>query len=324
MSILDYLVNFADTLPKLAPILVIIALGFVLTKIGFLNDKMADSLKKIVVNVTLPIGLFSSFIKIRFQLKFVLVFASVYITCLLLLNIGKLIAKIFRIKNPYFPFLLTGFEAGMIGYTLFTSVYGQDMYSTFGIVDIGQVSFVFTILVPMVLAMNSLKTESEEKQSPLMLSFKTAVKSPVVWSIFLGLALSIAGIWKFESNGFYIAADEVFGVISAPTSFLICLVIGNGIKLSFRGMQLELATSVLRVVLTMAFAFAIKFFLFRNIGMEPIYEKALFVMFILPAPYVIPAFMSNPSEEDKSFVANTLSIQTLFGLIGFIIITAIM
>ena len=140
---------------NLIPIISIILLGYVLTKFNFLNDSMAENLKKIVVNVTLPVGLFSSFIKIRFELKYLLVFISVYVTCLILLNLGKLIAKIFKIKNKYFPFMLTGFEAGMIGYTLFAVAYGNDMYSTFGIVDIGQVSFVFTILVPMILAMNT-------------------------------------------------------------------------------------------------------------------------------------------------------------------------
>ena len=324
MNIMSFLSNFTSMLPKLAPIFVVIILGFILTNTGFMNDKMADSLKKIVVNVTLPVGLFSSFIKIRFQIKFVLVFITIFAACLLLLYLGKLIAKLFKITNPYFPFLLTGFEAGMIGYTLFTSVCGKDMYSTFGIVDIGQVSFVFIILVPMVLAMNAVQSDENKKQSPLLLSFKTAVKSPVVWSIFLGLALSIAGIWRLENNGLYEAADEIFGVVSAPTSFLICLVIGNGIKLSFRGMKLEIITSVIRLVLTMAFAFIIRILLFDKIGMEPIYEKALFILFVLPAPYVIPAFMSNPTEEDKSYVANTLSIQTLLGLIGFVVITAVM
>jgi len=308
-------------LTNLIPIIAVIVAGYLLTKVGFLNDSMAENLKKLVVNVTLPVGLFSSFIKIRFELKYVVVFATIYVTCLLLLNLGKLLAKIFKVKNRYFPAMFTGFEAGMIGYTLFAVAYGRDMYSTFGIVDIGQVSFVFTILVPMILAMNA--NNEEKKENGLKMAAITAMKSPVVWAIFFGLALSIAGIWKLEDTAAYNVANSVFDVISTPTSFLICLVIGNGIKLSFKGMKTELLTNVARLALTLTFAVIIKFFVFDKIGMEAVYTKALFIMFILPAPFVIPAFMHNPSEEDKSYISNTLSIGTLFALVGFVIITTL-
>ena len=304
---------------KLIPILVVIILGYVLTKLKFLDDTMASNLKKLVVNVTLPVGLFSSFIKIRFELKYVLVFISVYITCFILMSIGKLIAKAFKIKNRYFPFMLTGFEAGMIGYALFTTAYGQNMYGTFGIVDIGQVSFVFTMVVPAILAMDG----AAHNERKALTSLKTAAKSPVVWAIVLGLTLSILGIWRFEDTTAYESVSSVFTLISAPTSFLICLVIGNGLKLSFKGMKAELLTNIIRFTLTLVFATVINILVFKQIGMEPIYTKALYTMFILPAPFVIPAFMDNPSEEDKSYVANTLSIGTLMSLIMFIIITTL-
>ena len=304
---------------KLIPIISVIILGYALTKLNFLNDSMATSLKKIVVNVTLPVGLFSSFIRIRFELKYIIVFVAVYIACLVLFNLGKLIAKLFKIKNRYFPFLLTGFEAGMIGYTLFAVAYGTNMYSTFGIIDIGQVSFVFTFLIPLILAMESSVTSENKFKT----SVKVAAQSPVVWSIVLGLTFSILGIWHFEETSIYQTISSVFNIISTPTSFLICLVIGNGIKLSFKGMKLELLTNVIRLVLTLIFATLIKIFVLDKIGMDAIYTKALYIMFILPAPFVIPAFMDNPSEEDKSYVANTLSIGTLISLVGFVIITTV-
>ena len=215
--------------------------------------------------------------------------------------------------------MLTGFEAGMIGYTLFAVAYGTNTYSIFGIFDIGQVSFVFTMVVPMILALNS----GEIKENKLLTSVKTAAKSPVVWAIVLGLTLSILGIWKYADTSAYITVSSVFTLIGTPTSFLICLVIGNGLKLSFKGMKLEIITSVIRVVLTMLFATLIKIFVLDVIGLDALYTKALYVMFILPAPFVIPAFMDNPSEEDKSYVANTLSISTIFALVGFVIITTL-
>ncbi len=48
---------------------------------------------------------------------------------------------------------------------------------------------------------------------------------------------------------------KVFEFASAPTSFLICLVIGSGLKLSFKGLRLEVITAVLKVALALVFAF---------------------------------------------------------------------
>lgn len=303
----------------LLPIILSILLGYFLYNKKFLSDEMISAFKKIVINVTLPAALLSSFIKIRFRPEFIIVFISVFVSCVALLLIGKGIAKIFSIKSKYFPFLLTGFEAGMLGYALYTSVYGADSAGTFGVVDVGQVSFVFLILVPLVLLLSN----DRKSSGKIAQSLKIAIKSPVIWAIVIGLLGSILKVFNYSEHIVFININSVLAFISAPTTLLICLVIGSGLKFSFKGKKLEVFTCIIRLVLTMSFAFILKYLVFIPLHLEAQYIKALFIMFVLPGAFVIPAFMQGASQEDINYVSNTLSLGTLFSLVGFVIIILI-
>ena len=311
--------NTSEIIIKVIPIVVAIILGYILTRLKVLKPSMVDAFKKIIVYVTLPAGLFLAFIKIQFKVEYALIILSMFFACLLLFYIAKLIAKVFRIKSPYFPFLLTGFEAGMMGYALFTSVYGAEAAADFGVVDIGQVLFVFLIFVPMVINING----KEKGIGSIITSLKTAIKSPVIWAIILGVAGSLSGIWIYEETQIFKAVSGVFAFASAPTAMLISLVIGSGLKLSIKGMKMEIITAVLKVALALAIAFVLAQTVFIPLGVDKRIITALYVMCCLPAPFVIPVFMKNPSEEDLNYVSNTLSIGSIIGVVCFVAVVLI-
>ncbi len=274
---------------------------------------MIDAFKKVVVNVTLPAGLLSAYIKINFKAEYIIIILSMFAACVLLFLIGKLMAKIFRVKSKYFPFLMTAFEAGMIGYALFTAVFGADAAADFGIVDLGQVTFVFLLFVPMLIRSGS----RQKGLQSVAASLKTAVKMPVIWAIILGLVCSVAGLKAFEGTLLFNAADGFLSFVSAPTGFLICLVIGSGLKFTLKGMRLEIMTAVLKAALAMAFAFILKYAVFVPLGADARIITALFVMCSLPAPFVIPVFMKEQSREEEGYVSNTLSIGSVLGVLLF-------
>lgn len=308
-----------EILIKVLPLIVAILLGYILFRIKFLNNKMITVLKKIVVNITLPAGLVVAFSFIKFEVSYVVIIIAVFIACLLLLYIAKLIAKLFKVKSPYFPYLLTGFEAGMIGYALYGAIYGMDQISNFGIIDIGQVLFVFLIVVPALITIN----KKEKISSTLKTSFTTAAKSPIVWAIIIGLVFSLGGIYKFESNMLVSGFKNIFDFIAAPTSLLICLVIGSGLNMSFKGIKLELLTAILKVVFALLMAVIINFLILTPLGVEKLLLRPLLSMFVLPAPFAIPIFMVSEKKEDINYISNTLSIGTAIGVVLFIAIAFI-
>jgi malate permease and related proteins len=301
------------------PVLFSIVLGYILRQTGFLSDTMIDGFKKIVINVTLPALLLAAFTQIKFQQKYWAVFLSIFLACGVLLLLTTGIAKLFKIRSPYFPFLCTGFEAGMLGYALYASFYSGSV-AEFAVIDVGQVLFVFIVLVPLVM-MNG---GDHEGKTGISDSLRIAIKSPVVWAIIIGVLLSAFGIAKFARREWYQTIESLLTYVSVPTTFLICLVIGSGLKFSFAHMKNELITVLVRLVLTLLMAFLIRAAVLVPLKLSKDLTDALFIMFLLPGPFVIPAFMQNASGEDKTYVSNTLSMNTLVSLAAIFIAVSIL
>ena len=78
------------------------------------------------------------------------------------------------------PSCLTGFEAGMMGYAIYGAVYGLDNIWKFGIVALGQVLFVFFVLVPGLKRLSSGATSFRDT----LVGF---LKTPVIVAILAGL-----------------------------------------------------------------------------------------------------------------------------------------
>jgi len=310
--------NNTEVILKILPLIITIILGYVLYRVGFLKENYLEGFKKIVVNVTLPAGLLTAFASIDFKLKYILVFAAVFAACGLMLLAGFGLAKALKIKSPYFPFLVTGFEAGMIGYALYGGIYGLDRLSEFGIIDVGQVLFVFLVTVPLILSMGKKKATGFFAGS-----LKTAVKSPVIWAILAGLLLSVTGVNKLSGTGAYDTVKNILNFVALPTPFLICLVIGSGLKFSFQRMKKESMTALIKVILSIGFAFVIYYLVLGPLELSVLLGVPLFSMFVLPGPFVIPVFMDTSNRAEVEFVSNTLSIGTLLGLLGFIVISII-
>jgi predicted permease len=154
-------------------------------------------------------------------------------------------------------------------------------------------------------------------------SLATAVKSPVIWSIIIGLILSISGIGAFAGTKAYATIKDILDFISRPTPVLICLVIGSGLKFSFVRMKTESVTALLKIALSVVFAIIIALVVMNPLELSLGLKTALFSMFVLPGPFIIPVFMDSSDRSEVEYVSNTLSIGTLLGLLGFILVSFI-
>lgn len=305
-----------EVLLKIIPMLVAITLGYFLYHSKFVTNYHIDGFKKIVVNVTLPAGLLIAFSSIDFKLKYIWVFTAVFTACLFMFLVAKGIARLLKIKSPYFPFLMTGFEAGMMGYALFGGIYGLDKLSEFGIIDIGQVLFVFIVTVPLVAGIGRNRSGGFFEKS-----FKSAVKSPVIWSIFIGIVLSVSGIGKYSVTATYTTISDILNFISKPTPLLISFVIGSGLKFSFSKMKKETMTAVAKVALSIIFSVIIILLVLKPLDLVLSLQPALLTMFVLPGPFVIPVFMDTSDRGEVQYVSNTLSIGTLLALIFAVLVS---
>jgi predicted permease len=171
----------SSVVPDLLPVLALIILGAVLGRIGFLTDALEDGLKRIVLTISLPVLLFSAFSRLFLAPSFFVLALVVFASCGALGLIGSYAAKRLHLLRPAAVFMFQGFEAGMLGYALFSSLYGTSFIYAFATADLGHVVYVFTVLMAQLIAAES---GGRVKAKDLLIRIAT---SPVFVAIAAGL-----------------------------------------------------------------------------------------------------------------------------------------
>lgn len=303
---------YLEAFSKVLPVILLFILGAFLRKTRFLDESTVGGLKKLVVNITLPAALFLAMAGVNLEARHLAIVGLVFAGCALALLIGHLIGRPLGLPSPYFPMLMTGFEAGMMGYAIFGAVYGAANIYNFAVVDLGHVIFVFFMLVPFV---QRLSTGANSFGQTLAGFLKT----PVIIAIFLGILFNRLGLepilraWPPSD-----AALRTLELLRAVTTPLIALAIGYEVRLQ-RGTLLKPAQTIaLRLLL-----WAPAGLLLNALVVGPLFpgdrllQAAVMTMFVLPPPFVIPLFMREPEGADRTFVVNTLSLATLVTLVAF-------
>ena len=132
-------------LQKVLPVFVVLFLGILCRKRSLLTREGINALKKVAVDIALPAVMFSSFATAEYTLSSICVPLIMFAVCCIALFIGFRLCRGMKIGGRLSPFITAGFEAGMLGYTLFAILFGEEMRPAFAIVDLGQVLFVFTV-----------------------------------------------------------------------------------------------------------------------------------------------------------------------------------
>ena len=185
---------------SILPILLLFVLGFILQKSKSFSEATIAGIKRIVSDLALPALLFQAFSTVEIESKYLLLVMTIFMVCLLMVLLGKALAKPLGMKSPYFPLMMGGFEMGMLGYALFISVYGIEHLGKLALVDLGQVLFVFFVLMAFLIK----ERDGVHNKKVLLRQFLT---SPVIIAIFLGIIVSLVGK-NIEPNPLILALAE--------------------------------------------------------------------------------------------------------------------
>lgn len=307
-----------EVIVKALPVILLIILGIILRSTQVIKKSTVDDLKKIVVNIALPSTLLLTFAGTQFQSKYLWIFVCVFAVCVCMLFAGMGIKKIISPGNKYYPALFAGFEAGMMGYALFTSFFGAENTYKFAIIDVGQVVFVFFVLVAF------LQRQGGGKASAGKL-LKGFVLSPIILSILFGILIGSTGMFAAVSaypvTG---AVTDTLKLLGSLTQPLICIVIGYELRIQARNIRIPLVTVLLRMGILIGLAFLINTFLIdKALHLDKSFQLAVYTMFLLPPPFVIPIYMSDSAEKEKEVVLAAVSLHVLFSLAAFVILVSI-
>jgi predicted permease len=307
--------NIFQTLNSTLPVLLIIALGFFLNRRRLVKPETILDLKSLIVNVTLPLVLFRAFGTMVFEFRYLFIVAIVFFACTAVMLLTTSLKNLPGLRSRYAPFLMAGFEAGMLGYAVFSSIFGEANVPVFAVIDLGQVVFVFFVLVT---RLQAFEGQRQSWQATVGNFFRT----PVIIAILAGVIFNISGIYDILGNS---VLGQTFlatlGILAGLTTPLVAIVIGYGLNFKAGRVSAALQTVFLRLLVWVSLALLINHFIIRQwFQLDRIFEAAVLLMFILPAPFVIPLYSRSSDETDQDYILNTLSIGTLAALVGVIVI----
>jgi malate permease and related proteins len=304
-------------LAKVLPVLLVIALGVLLRRARVLSASTAGELKKLVVNVTLPALLFLAFAGMGAQARHLALVAVMFLACLAGLLVGKLIQPLTGIRARSFPMLFTGFEAGMMGYALYASIYGP--VQPFALVDLGHVVFVFAVLMP------ALQRATGGAQ-PLGRTLLGLARTPVLLAIAAGLVADRLGLLRMVADIPVAGAlPEAIGLVGRMTTPLVALLIGYDLRIELRGLGRPALALGLRLLFWIPVGLAITELVVRRwLRLDAAVVPAVMLMMVLPPPFVIPIFLPEGEREELDFTVRTLALATLVTLVAVTVVSVVL
>jgi malate permease and related proteins len=297
---------------RFIPIFLIIAVGALLRSRGILTEEVVSGLKKLIIYVGLPALLFLSFLSMEFTSRYLLLFAAVFLLCVVLFLAGLGLERTGFIKVRLSPFFYTGFEFGMVGVALFTALFGIENLPSILLLGLGHELFIWFFYVPLLEAENHGRISARR----IGLSFIT---SPIIIAIFLSLAVNLTGLYALVKDSLpvigLVSALDTAGRITTP---LILLAIGFQLKLTSVnwGQAIKLISS--RFIITAAGSLLLFFITDRWImELDAMMVYAFVTFFLLPPPFVLPVFLGDTFKKESEFYNNLLVLYTVMTLIIF-------
>jgi predicted permease len=310
-----------DALGRVLPVLLLFVLGAVLRRRAFLAEATVADLRRFVLAVTLPSALFLTFLRVSLELRYLPIVLVVFAACVVMLLVGPGLVRLTGVRSPFAGPLMTGFEAGMLGYAIYGGVFGQAALYRFGIVDLGQVLFVFFVLATV---LTRRATGVTPGAAATVLAF---VRTPVILAILAGVVGNIVGLGALlVSTPISAALLTTLGLLGACTTPLIAVVIGYSTRLRPGALSRPARTVAIRLVAWVALAVPFTLFVVRGVlGLDPLFAAAVMTMAILPPPFVIPLYMGTAPDDqaERDYVADTLSLATVATLVAFTVVAAV-
>ena len=311
-----------DAFSRVLPVLLLVGLGALFRRSGFLSSGAIDGLRKLVLNVTLPAALFLAFLGTEMEAQYAVIIVSVFGACLVVLALGPRLRRGAGVGSEAMPSLMAGFEAGMIGYALYSAIFGAENLYRFAVVDLGQVVFVFFVLAPVVMRWASGQTP------PIAETAAAFVKTPVIIAIVAGVAGSVAGLAEpLGSNPITNAGLETLAMLAAVTTPAIAIVIGYSTSFSAGSLSDPIRTVALRYPIWIVAAAVFNWLVIDQLlGLDRLFQAAVMTMAVLPPPFVVPLYMARArgrdvsDDPDHDYLANTLSLATIVTLVAITVV----
>ncbi|MBC5649089.1 AEC family transporter [Christensenella tenuis] len=302
--------QFFSVLPIVAPVFIALLIGYFSKRKRLVTPGGIEGMKALVMNFALPAVIIGAFYTVTVDTDMAVVVITMFCCGLTGLLLGKLLRWLLRQKQDLLPFLVTSYETGMLGYGLYIMLFSQAQVSNFAMIDLGEAAFAFTIYIGLLNARKGVDAKS---------SLRSMVKTPMIWAVVAGIALGATGIGRMlDASPIGPAISEVLAYISAPTGILMLFVVGYELEWTKEYMKDALVAAGLRFCVMALLCFLAVNVIFLFLPFNEYLFWGLVLVFSLPAPYILPLFISG--EKDNAYVATSLALYTVISIVLFTVI----
>ena len=301
---------FTTVIETALPVFLALAMGMFCRSRQFVTREGVDTLKKVIINLTLPFVLFNAFATAEYSLSSLILPAIIFVVCTVMLLAGFLAIRVSKMNSRLAPFLASGFEAGMLGFSLFALLFPEQSASKFAMLVLGQELFVFTLYKTLLVGKTDLKS-----------ILKDVITSPTLVAVILGILTGATGLYsQLHTWGVGGIVDSVTSFISAPTGMIILLCVGYDLVLKEIPWRKTGGLIAMRLIIA-GIMLAVLVGLNRTVLNGMIFEGAAVLLFILPPPYIIPVFADEPNERVQ--ISSALSALTLVTMVLFAVVSVV-
>lgn len=282
--------------------LLIIAIGYIIKKLGILTEKDGKIIAKLILNVTLPALIISVIYKIEIEITLIILPFISILYSFFVLSISFLFFKKYpRDIKGLLMMTVIGFNIGLFAYPMIEMIWGQKGLLYVIMFDIGN-SFVIFGLVYTVGLKFSPKENSEYDQVEFKLIFIRLIKSIPLMSWIIALILKISNVI------FPIFVIDLLEILSRANMALTLLILG--IFLNFK-IERSCWRYIIQVLLIRySLGLIVGILLFFILPFDSFYKVAIMIAFIMPLGMSAVAFSSEfgYSEELTTMIVNLTTI----------------
>lgn len=305
-------------LNQVLPIFFLIGIGILARRARLMTETTVDTLKTLVVRLVLPAVLFLSFTDMELKPHYFGVFVLVFAICVAGYALGRILLKAAGFNRPYGPYLMAGYEYGMLGISLFAGAYGFEAIGTIAVIALGHEIFIWFVFFTLLL----IARDGSTNAATVVPQF---FKNPVIVAIFAGIALNLLGVHTATLDALPVtgAITKTMRFLSPLTVPLILIIVGFGMHVERQGLGEVLKIVALRLALQIPLALVAALGVLGPVfGLGPRFQLALITLLILPPPFIIPLFMKTDAatEDERRFVYKTLTVHTVASLAVFTVL----
>lgn len=307
-----------ELLIRILPVFLLLFIGFIMKKIQLLSESAVEGIKTIIVTIALPVVLFDAFSTMYLQISYFFLFLIIIVYCGILYLCGLLLHQMFpRIfTHTNTKGFMTGFEFGMIGVGLFGALWGNDKLPIILLIGFGHELFIWFFYAPLI----SMGKQEKLALSKIILQF---IKTPTIIAIVLGFLINVSGLHSVIGStilggGIYATID----FLTPLTSPLILIVIGFSMQFKGGNMKKMAFYILVRFLLVMSLGVVVLHVIQSFIpGLDPLFSQAYYAFILLPAPYILPLYITD--KREATYFTQLLVYSTALTFIGYCILLAI-